>query len=59
MLCVVHVHSSDWFLLQVKKILAQIVIAMAHHEYLELEGGHLMIEFIVRQCALPVSAEEV
>lgn len=32
---------------------------MAHHEYLELEGGHLMIEFIVRQCALPVSVDEV
>ena len=27
--------------------------AMAHHGYLELEGGHLMVEFIVRQCSLP------
>ena len=26
---------------------------MAHHGYLELEGGHLMVEFIVRQCSLP------
>jgi len=25
---------------------------MAHHGYLELEGGQQMIEFIVRQCAL-------
>ena len=31
---------------------AQTIIAMAHHGYLELEGGELMVEFIVRQCAL-------
>lgn len=35
-----------------KKVFAQVVIAMAHHGYLELEGGQQMIEFIVRQCAL-------
>ena len=28
------------------------VIAMASHRYLELEGGQLMVEFVVRQCAL-------
>lgn len=38
---------------QVKKMFAQVVIAMAHHGYLELEGGQLMVEFIIRQCALP------
>ena len=38
---------------QVKKVFSQVVIAMAHHGYLDLEGGHLMVEFIVRQCALP------
>ena len=38
--------------LQVKKVFAQVIIAMAHHGYLELEGGHHMIEFIVRQCTL-------
>ncbi|KAK7115260.1 maestro heat-like repeat-containing protein family member 1 isoform X1 [Littorina saxatilis] len=38
---------------KVKKVFAQVVIAMAHHGYLELEGGHLMVEFIVRQCSLP------
>lgn len=32
---------------------AQTIIAMAHHGYLELEGGELMVEFIVKQCALP------
>lgn len=31
---------------------AQVVIAMADHEYLLLEGGHQMVEFIVRQCTL-------
>ncbi|KAK2156623.1 hypothetical protein NP493_1946g00003 [Ridgeia piscesae] len=38
---------------KVKKVLAQTVIAMAHHNYLEMEGGHLYIKFIVHQCALP------
>lgn len=38
---------------KVKKVLAQVIIAMAHHQYLENEGGHLMIEFIVNQCCLP------
>ncbi|KAL5022847.1 hypothetical protein ScPMuIL_002002 [Solemya velum] len=37
---------------KVKKVFAQVVIAMAHHGYLELEGGQQMVEFIVRQCAL-------
>ena len=27
---------------------------MASHQYLELEGGHLMVEFVVKQCALDV-----
>jgi len=39
--------------LQVKKVLSQTIIAMAHHGYLEIEGGQLMIDFVVRQCALP------
>ncbi|XP_041376876.1 maestro heat-like repeat-containing protein family member 1 [Gigantopelta aegis] len=38
---------------KVKKMFAQLCIAMAHHGYLELEGGQLMVEFIVRQCTLP------
>ena len=37
---------------KVKKMLAQTIIAMAHHNYLAQEGGHLMVEFIVRQCAM-------
>ena len=32
---------------------------MAHHGYLELDGGELMIEFIVRQCTLaPVQPQK-
>jgi len=30
----------------------QVVIAMASHCYLELEGGHMMVEFVVKQCSL-------
>ena len=37
---------------QVRRMLGQVIIAMAHHHYLSLEGGHLMVEFVVRQCAL-------
>ena len=36
-----------------KKVFAQVVIAMGHHGYIELEGGTQMIEFIVSQCSLP------
>jgi hypothetical protein len=38
---------------RVKKNLIQIIIAMAYHGYLGLEGGHLMLEFILKQCSLP------
>lgn len=37
---------------QVKKSLAQVVIAMASHGYLLLEGGESLIEFIIRGSAL-------
>ena len=33
---------------QVKKELSHIVIAMASHDYLSLEGGETFVEFIVR-----------
>ncbi|XP_013777980.1 maestro heat-like repeat-containing protein family member 1 [Limulus polyphemus] len=36
---------------KVKKLLTQVVVAMAHHGFLELPGGQSMIEFIVRQCS--------
>uniref|UniRef100_A0A2R5LMZ7 Putative heat repeat-containing protein 7a n=2 Tax=Ornithodoros turicata TaxID=34597 RepID=A0A2R5LMZ7_9ACAR len=44
---VLHDHSN-----KVKKVLAQVIVALAHHGYLETDGGHNMIEFLIRQCAL-------
>lgn len=41
------------FLSQVKKRVVQVISAMAHHGYLELEGGELLVRFIVQHCALP------
>ncbi|XP_017265503.1 maestro heat-like repeat-containing protein family member 1 isoform X2 [Kryptolebias marmoratus] len=38
---------------KVKKRVVQVVSAMAHHGYLELEGGELLVRFIVQNCALP------
>eukprot|EP00732_Lithocolla_globosa_P000613 Lithocolla_globosa_v1_NODE_214_length_5084_cov_10.333665.p1 type:complete len:1658 gc:universal NODE_214_length_5084_cov_10.333665:50-5023(+) len=42
---------------KVKKAFAQVVITLASHDYLGLEGGHLLVEFIVRQCSI-TQAEE-
>ena len=39
-------------LVKVKKSLAQVIIAMASHNYLSLEGGESLVEFIVRHCAV-------
>eukprot|EP01094_Clydonella_sp_ATCC50884_P016628 TRINITY_DN2764_c0_g1_i4.p1 TRINITY_DN2764_c0_g1~~TRINITY_DN2764_c0_g1_i4.p1 ORF type:complete len:993 (-),score=383.24 TRINITY_DN2764_c0_g1_i4:263-3241(-) len=35
-----------------KRVLAQLVIAMSSHDYLLLEGGESLVEFIVRQSAI-------
>lgn len=32
---------------------------MAYHEYLKLEGGFLMIEYILKQCSLPDDPTDV
>ena len=53
MVCLIIIINLYSSYAQVKKVLAQTVIAMAHHNYLEMEGGHLYIKFIVDQCALP------
>uniref|UniRef100_A0A8C9T2B1 Maestro heat like repeat family member 1 n=1 Tax=Scleropages formosus TaxID=113540 RepID=A0A8C9T2B1_SCLFO len=37
---------------KVKKMVVQVISAMAHHGYLELEGGDLLVKFIVQHCAL-------
>lgn len=41
-----------------KKALAQVVIAMASHGYLLLEGGESLIEFVIRGSALPCEEED-
>lgn len=46
--------TSLWLCVsQVKKRVVQVISAMAHHGYLELEGGELLVRFIVQHCALP------
>ncbi|KAB5586895.1 hypothetical protein PHYPO_G00006680 [Pangasianodon hypophthalmus] len=53
---------------KVKKRVVQVISAMAHHGYLELEGGDMLVRFIIQHCALsdtyhrgqrPVDPEEV
>lgn len=36
----------------VRKELAQIIIAMSSHGYLQTEGGESLIEFIIRNCSI-------
>jgi len=38
--------------LEVRKVLCQVIIAMASEQYLLLEGGQRMIEFIIKQCSI-------
>uniref|UniRef100_A0A8C2Y958 Maestro heat like repeat family member 1 n=1 Tax=Coturnix japonica TaxID=93934 RepID=A0A8C2Y958_COTJA len=38
---------------KVRRAVVQVISAMAHHGYLEQPGGEAMLEFLVRQCALP------
>jgi len=38
--------------LQVQRSFAQAITAMAHHRYLELEGGLKLLEFIIKLCSL-------
>lgn len=38
--------------LKVRSVFSQVIITMAHHQYLELEGGHSLVEFLVKQCAI-------
>ena len=42
---------------QVRSVFAQVVISMAGHHYLSVEGGRQMIEFVVKQCAMDVSKD--
>ncbi|XP_055482603.1 maestro heat-like repeat-containing protein family member 1 isoform X2 [Psammomys obesus] len=43
---------------KVKRAVVQVISAMAHHGYLEQPGGEVMVEYIVRQCALPPDEPE-
>ncbi|XP_041037764.1 maestro heat-like repeat-containing protein family member 1 [Carcharodon carcharias] len=38
-----------------KKVVLEVIEAMAAHGYLELEGGLAMVEFVICQCSLPDS----
>ncbi|XP_018587460.2 maestro heat-like repeat-containing protein family member 1 [Scleropages formosus] len=38
---------------KVKKSVVQVISAMAHRGYLELEGGEILVRFMVLHCALP------
>lgn len=40
--------------IQVRKILTQVIVAVAYHGYLDLSGGESFIQFIIRQCSLPI-----
>lgn len=42
---------------RVRSTLAQVIIALAHHDYLSLEGGDVLVQFVVDQCALDTSNE--
>lgn len=43
---------------KVRKAFAQTVITMASREYLSLEGGSMLVEFIVRQCSITKEEDE-
>lgn len=38
---------------KVKKLVAQVIVAIAHHGFLVVDGGQTLIKFVVKQCALP------
>ncbi|XP_043542330.1 maestro heat-like repeat-containing protein family member 1 [Chiloscyllium plagiosum] len=37
---------------KVKKVTAQVISSMGEHGYLQLEGGAILVDFLVQQCAL-------
>ena len=38
--------------------MAQLIVAMACHGYLALEGRSFLIEYIVRNCAYPIAGND-
>lgn len=43
--------------LKVRSALTQLIVALASHDYLSLEGGRILIKFIVEQCSIIIPAE--
>ncbi|XP_056341016.1 maestro heat-like repeat-containing protein family member 1 [Oenanthe melanoleuca] len=41
---------------KVKRALVQLISALGHHGYLEQPGAEALLEFLVRQCCLPVDS---
>ncbi|CAF0851318.1 unnamed protein product [Rotaria sordida] len=44
--------------LKITKYLSQLIVAMACHGYLQLEGRTFLIEYIVRNCTYPLTTNE-
>ena len=44
--------------LLLKKTILQLIVSMANHEYLGLEGGQAIIKFILQQCNLLIDGED-
>ncbi|CAF3370662.1 unnamed protein product [Rotaria sp. Silwood1] len=44
--------------LKITKYLSQLIVAMACHGYLQLEGRTFLIEYIVRNCTYPLTTHE-
>ncbi|CAF3625117.1 unnamed protein product [Adineta steineri] len=44
--------------LKITKYLSQLIVAMACHGYLQLEGRTFLIEYIIRNCTYPITANE-
>lgn len=42
---------------KVKKLVAQVIVAIAHHGYLDMDGGTALVHFVIRQCALPCGSD--
>lgn len=44
--------------LLLKKTIMQLIVSMANHEYLSLEGGQALIKFILQQCNILIDGED-
>ncbi|XP_015790104.1 maestro heat-like repeat-containing protein family member 1 [Tetranychus urticae] len=43
---------------RVRRAITQVIVTIAHHGYLDLEGGQALIKYIITQCALEEESEE-